>query len=324
MSRKQIVDDYEDILGGTNKSESTVQTYVSHVVSFLDWFEESREKDVGAVLESTTERDIKAHLGSINSELAGKTVKTRLYAIRSFFDQMADEDPTGDIDQSEYGGTKPERRKGGPESDEHTYLSKEEVAEMADLANGTPVRDPLIIRLLFETGMRVGELSRALLEYVDLEKQEMRIESLKKEEEEWRTVYWHTDKTDRLMRLWINKHRPALWNADNSPYVFPTQGRERIREQLVNEIVKDAAESAGLQEVIGQDAAGRDQYKITAHVLRHSSARHLLDDIGMDVVDVKKIMGHSAIEITDHYAEGTSEDIREKLRTNAAATDSDF
>ena len=40
--------------------------------------------------------------------------------------------------------------------------------------------------------------------------------------------------------------------------------------------------------------------KVTAHMLRHTYATHLLED-GMDIVSVKALLGHARIETTLQY-----------------------
>jgi site-specific recombinase XerD len=40
--------------------------------------------------------------------------------------------------------------------------------------------------------------------------------------------------------------------------------------------------------------------KITAHMLRHSFATHLLE-YGVDIVSLKELLGHAHIEMTLHY-----------------------
>ncbi|WP_435092748.1 tyrosine-type recombinase/integrase [Halorubrum sp. N11] len=71
---------------------------------------------------------------------------------------------------------------------------------------------------------------------------------------------------------WINANRDALATA-GSPYLFPTSHSKRISAAYINQIVKDAAEAAGLQDnEVFVDAAGRSRRKVTAHVLRHSYA----------------------------------------------------
>jgi integrase/recombinase XerD len=258
-----------------------------------------------------------------SSGLSGKALQTRYYSLKSFFTYVESrkddfENPLEPLDSSDFHSSQSrseaERAKRG--RDERKYLSPEGIEELIESAQR--VRDKAIIGLLGETGVRAGELSRIRLANIDWDRQRITVESLKKQDQtKTRPVLWWTDKTNRLVELWSDTSRNSVPSAAESPYLFPTPKRERIREQDVNEVVKDAAERAGLQEVLWTDSKGRDRHEITAHTLRHSAIRRWVNDLRVSLPTVQKLAGHSSIDITEVYTEPDAEDAISELRDMA-------
>jgi integrase/recombinase XerD len=240
-----------------------------------------------------------------------------LYAFLEDHEEIAlDGDPTESLQIGNYAGTQAKRDAEHESEEDHIYLTRDEVEQLSEnVPTKNPLRNELIVRLLFETGVRIGELSRVKLENVDRENGDILVKSSKKRQRtEYRTVHYWSEATERLLTLWLDKgHRAGIYGASDSPYLFPTAKRERVREQAINDVVKQAAESAGLQEEQYEDAAGRTQWKITAHTLRHSCAMHLLNN-GATVAHVKKLLGHTDIQTTQQYTDPSADNTREVVR----------
>ena len=290
-------------------------TYESHLTAFEEW--------VDGDVTDVTLLDLKRYFGQQAEEYASKTVRTRYYAVSALYGFLEDhgeiDDPTESIQISDYAGTQAKRDAEDETEADHIFLTRDEVEQLAEnVPTKDALRNELIVRLLFETGLRVGELSRIKLENIDRENGDIRVKSSKKRQKtEYRTVHYWSEATERLLTLWLDKgHREGIFGASESPYLFPTPKRDRVREQAINDIVKQAAESAGLQEEQYEDAAGRSQWKITAHTLRHSCAMHLLNN-GATIAHVKKLLGHADIQTTQQYTDPSADNTRKvvnKLR----------
>jgi len=186
-----------------------------------------------------------------------------------------------------------------PRCTEREAISREEVRKLIDAANG--VRNTLIVALCYFTGLRKSELSDLNVDDVDREIREIRVRNGKNSKS--RTVPY-SEELDRLLTLWIDEIRPERPGASN-PALFlgksgPSLGK-RLGPAACYNIVMDSADRSGLQDVIGTDAKGRNKYRITTHILRHSIATHMLED-GVNLRYIKKILGHSSIETTQRYA----------------------
>lgn len=298
-------------------SPKSNQTYESHLRNFDSWVNSNVEGDVTDV----SLLDLQRYFKQQQETYADKTIQTRYWAISSLYGFLVghgsiNEDPTEEFSVHDYAGTQAERDAQHESEENHIYLTRDEVEKLAENApTDHPLRNELIIRLLFETGLRAGELSRIKLENINRENGDITVESSKKRKKtEHRTVHWWSDATETLMTQWLDYgYRAGIFHANSSPYLFPSQERDRIREQEINKVVKQAAENAGLQEEQYTDAAGRSQWKITAHTLRHSCAMFILEN-GGSVADVKKLLGHSDIQITQQYTDPSVDATRELVR----------
>lgn len=105
-----------------------------------------------------------------------------------------------------------------------------------------------------------------------------------------------------------------------SLYLFITYRSEQFRSNLVNDIVKEAAHEAGVQEKLYEDAAGNPRWKVTAHTMRHSFAVQSLKN-GMDIRFLSKVMGHENLETTKKYLRVTDDDTRQMVRRYGAGTE---
>jgi integrase/recombinase XerD len=206
-------------------------------------------------------------------------------------------------DNSEWGrfGTPAEQADYTPQ-DSSTFKSREtredveylKPAEVDELARNTErLRDELMIRLLFQTGLRVTELCNIRLNDVDREERKIDIRGKGRKN---RAVYYQPS-LDLLMDVWLDERRPAVYYADESEYLFPTSHSENITRQTVEEVVREAADRAELQEVYGRNADGHELHTVTPHVLRHSFAMAALDN-GWDVYTLSQALGHADAETT--------------------------
>lgn len=84
------------------------------------------------------------------------------------------------------------------------------------------------------------------------------------------------------LRAYYRAHRPLTWLFEGQTIGEPYSKRSL---QLV---VKQAAERAGIKRAV------------TAHMLRHSYATHLLE-AGTDIRYIQEMLGHASIKTTERY-----------------------
>jgi integrase/recombinase XerD len=193
-------------------------------------------------------------------------------------------------------------------------LSEEEVEKLKATVPDPKIRNELMIRLMLQTGMRAGELARLKLDNVNQENHEIYIDESKSEA---RTVGYQPS-LSMLMDQWIHGGHRDVVDTDDSPYLFPTRQSQRIKINRINDVVKTAAEEAGIQEELYEDANGHTRYRITSHSLRHTFAIMALSpsvgERSLNIGYLRDVMGHEDISTTQEYLQYLNEDAVESMK----------
>jgi len=303
--------------------ERTANSYERNIRRFLDYLETHRNK---APLEANTS-DLRQYL--IHCKGQGdkdNTIKTRRSAVSRFYDELETlaTDDVIDLDASDvpenpeegYSGTwtvdetHKEKVSGGEE--EINYLEPEEVERLAANVPAPTVRNQLIVRLLYQTGMRVSEFVNIKLRHVRRDDREIDVPAVTSKSNS-RTVAYKPS-LDSLLRRWIDGgHRDAEHYAAESPYLIPTAQSEHISRETVRKVIVDAAENAGLDNsTIYVDNAGNKRHPINVHILRHSMAVNSLSAGNLNVRELQDILGHSSLETTEKYLKIATESATDK------------
>lgn len=135
----------------------------------------------------------------------------------------------------------------------------------------------IIIRLLFETGVRVSELCD--INITDIYPEKMNTTIRTKKTTRMRTIFWSVE-THVLLREFLIQRKKI--NAAPSLFVGRkgrTKPTKRLTTRSVQRIIKDLSVRAGIEK------------KITPHSFRHGKAHRILD-LGGNPKDVQAILGH--------------------------------
>jgi integrase/recombinase XerD len=225
------------------------------------------------------------------------------------FDVPDFENPAEDLDTSDWQPLNGESKKAKKLKEKVTYLDSEEIDLLAENAPNPKLRNELLIRLLYQTGLRRGEMAETRLKDIDTDERAINVHATKTHLN--RTVYYQPS-LDTLLSRWINVERKALATA-GSEYLFPTYKTEQISPKQISRTVKKAADAAGLQSRVYTNAAGHEQMEVTAHTLRHSFAVQCVKN-EMNVRFIQKLMGHAKIETTERYLRVAGPDVRDAAR----------
>lgn len=314
MDTEAIIESYHTRQSAIN-ADSTAYDHSLVAREWAEWLENpgakeydsnGRTRDPKAVWEATTS-DLEAFLHQqLHHGFSGGTVRRRRWSLATFYEELkgmsADdygipdfEDPMEDLDTSGWGELKKGPKK-VQEQKEVYYLEPEQIEELAENVSDPKLRNELLIRLLYHTGLRRGELANTRLEDIDTDERSIKVRSTKTHIN--RTVYYQPS-LNTLINRWINVERKSLATA-GSEYLFPTFKTEQISPKQINRVVRKAADNAGLQAKVYTNAAGHDLMKVTAHVLRHSFAVQCVNN-DMDTRTLQILMGHAEIDTTERY-----------------------
>jgi site-specific recombinase XerD len=183
----------------------------------------------------------------------------------------------------------PRKRVAPPET---RYLTRDEVAS---LFAGLPsegrlaTRDRALLLFLYNTGARVQEV--ASVRVVNLDLGVCPSVRLHGKGDKWRTCpLW--EETTKQLRLLLEQRGEA--STPQSP-VFLSATGDALTRYGIYKIVRRHARL--LDE---KDASKRA--RVTPHVLRHTTAVHLLE-AGVDVNVIRGWLGHVSLDTTNRYAE---------------------
>lgn len=157
-------------------------------------------------------------------------------------------------------------------------ISDEEIEKLRDSCDN--LRDLAIIDLLYSTGIRIGELVRLNIDDINFEERECVV--LGKGDKE-RKVYFDA-KTKIHLQGYINNrsdNNSALFVTLDAPY-------DRLKISGVEIRLRSLGRELGIN-------------KIHPHKFRRTMATRAIDK-GMPIEQVQRLLGHSQIDTTMHYA----------------------
>ncbi|MCL6446066.1 MAG: site-specific integrase [Alicyclobacillus sp.] len=171
------------------------------------------------------------------------------------------------------------------------YLVDEEVDAImqgCDLSSWLGRRDRLMLAILYNTGVRVSELVSIKKRDISLNKNgtgSIRVKG--KGRKERSLPLWKT--TKQYLEAFLKE---TEINEDN--YVFTSQqGKQLTRSGVTYRL-------ACLVKTASKSCPSLRQKRVTPHVLRHTTAMHLLE-AGVDISTIAIWLGHESIETTHKY-----------------------
>jgi len=160
-------------------------------------------------------------------------------------------------------------------------MSKEEVKQM--LASPKLLKHRLILGVLYGCGLRRFELLNVELKDLDFDRKMLHIVQGKGRKDRYVPL---PDMLIRGLKTYIAAENPVKWLLNGRP---DKEGKPTPYSPN------------GIQWVIREARKNSGQLKeITAHTFRHTYATHLLED-GLDIMSIKDLLGHAAIETTMIY-----------------------
>lgn len=189
------------------------------------------------------------------------------------------------------------------------YLKPAQVEEMRDSAyhGSFGQRDDAILTMLYDTGLRRGELSQVDRDMLDLEEETLRIPArIQKDYPNENTPSPATFELDKSGDLRTVRTLRAYLNGVSGQHtaLFPSRKADRMTPKGINDVVKRLA---GRADVRPYHSEGRGEpADVSAHTLRHSVAwRMLRAEDGNTLYDVRNRLRHSTILTTerryDHF-----------------------
>lgn len=228
---------------------------------------------------------IRRYLRSLSlAGLKPSTAARRLSAIRQFVRFLCLEGDRADDPTQAVDGPRPAR--GLPR-----MLTVEEIEALIEAARERPgpggLRLVAALELLYASGLRISELLALPLDGLSRELDVVLVTGKGDKER----IVPVGRQARRALLAYLEVRPTFLASAPGGGrYLFPSRSRQgHLTRQRFQQLLKELAPAAGI-----------DPSRLSAHVLRHAFASHLLDG-GADLRAVQTLLGHADIATTEIY-----------------------
>lgn len=296
-------------------SHESFKTRRSDVNQYVRWLNENGES-FSPVDGDRHKRLLNDHLLDLKREgYARNTIISRWGSLKLLYDDLTGF--YGEFDENPFENLRDRRNYLPKKTREETksakpYVRKEEKEQLCENVPSPAFRSECILRLMWQTGLRQGEVINLRLDDVNFE--ETKLDHLWSPKISAERTVTFKDSLVWWLDEWINGgYRDSYRGAKESDYLFLTNKSEGMHGQVPNETVRQAAENAGIQEVIGTTANGKPKHKFTSHAMRRGHAMHLLKN-GVDLRSIQKRLGHSKLSTTVEYLPISPEDTSDKIQ----------
>ncbi|WP_267402197.1 MULTISPECIES: tyrosine-type recombinase/integrase [unclassified Chryseobacterium] len=154
----------------------------------------------------------------------------------------------------------------------------------------TDVLEKCIVEVLYQTGIRKGELCGMMFENVNIDENEIKIIGKGNKQ---RMIPISADLSN-LLKSYLEIRQPQ---TEYKSYFFVNKKGKKLTEKFVYVVVNKYLSIITTKE------------KRSPHILRHSFATHVLDN-GAEISKVKKILGHSSLASTQVYTNANIEQLK--------------
>ena len=275
----------EELSGVKRVSENTLDSYKIDLEQFNEFCNSKEIKSIRKISENT----IRFFLMDLNDkELSKTSISRKLSSLRGFFNfllknEYLENSPISDISNPKISRKLPETINVDSFLKIITLLSEEEDEEKSLLIRS-------IFELLYGCSLRVSELCDLNVNDVDFSNSTIRV----------------LGKGSKLRIVPIGKpsieiikqYLSLFETKSNKEALLVTTNKKRIYPKFVQRLVKKYLSKV------------TDVYKKSPHVLRHSSATHMLDK-GADLMAVKEILGHENLSTTQIYTQVSIERLKQ-------------
>ncbi|MGL4848972.1 MAG: tyrosine-type recombinase/integrase [Clostridium sp.] len=312
LSFEDAINDFMIYCTNKDLTKKTMRSYESTLKLFAKYMEDDKNiysplkvktKDVKEYIEFTKDKGKYSYVGDVESIKSnnpsargdfGKpvsmwTVNNYLRNIKVFFNWLSEgevikENPTIQLRQYKHS------RKPKAEISDFEF---NRLIKSLDLSKFTEYRDYVILQLLMDTGMRIGETLSLNTEDILIDKKAIFILADIAKGRKDRYVFFSTI-MQGILRKWLD-YKERYYDTE---YLFISSRGNKFNLMNFEKNLKQYCKKAKLDK------------NITCHQIRNNfSKRFLLN--GGDIFILSKILGHSSITVTEQaYLDLTTTDIR--------------
>lgn len=169
------------------------------------------------------------------------------------------------------------------------------IFEVCDLKTLVGLRDALLVSILLETGVRIGECVRIYVNEIDLAKRSVTIRAESAKSRKSRVVFFGP-RTQRLLQVYLMWHNR---NAQDTNLLLNEYGQAMDKDWATRRVSQ-----------LGKKAKIRG-VRVSPHTFRHTFATRYIQATG-DPFSLRRLLGHSSMEMVNRYVNQNTNDVREQ------------
>jgi integrase/recombinase XerD len=247
----------------------------STVNTYTSLFAKFAQAHKGQNIDELNEVDIRAYMErEVKNGRSGSTINQTINAIKFYYEIVLE------MPNRFYDIERPIKSNPLPK-----VLNRNEVALI--LKNTRNIKHKCIVSLLYSAGLRLSELLNLKLTDIDGQSNTILVRSGKGRKDRITII---SPALIKQLRNYYKVYRPK-------EYLFEGAKGGSYSSTSVSKIIKRAAKKAGILK------------NITAHMLRHSFATHLLED-GTDLRQIQLLLGHTSTRTTEIYTHVTKNHLK--------------
>lgn len=302
---------------GATFSKSTANTYASYLRGYVEFLE-----NTSSCVLSAEAKDVRSYL-KLRARQNGRenTLRLDLTAIKGLYKWIRIETENEaqldylyleDIDVGRFQTPPPIVR--GP-------LVKDELERLYDGLD--TYRNRLMATVGAELGPRNSDIVGILVGDLNLEDQLIELSDTKTNGSYKLPI---SDALTVEFDHWLTVYRPSYFGSENHDYLFPSEEGGRLSTSRLRQIVLEAADKAGIQEVIGESNVTERQKKklgidtdvqrwkkVTVHALRHTFS-YLMEEANLPPEVRRDALNHRSTETTEKYYSKDSTEYKDLVR----------
>ena len=230
--------------------------------------------------------------GDYKAALSNTTINNYLRNIRAYFNWLEESEV---IQKSPMRKIKLLHQQRTPKE----FLSDDEVKHLMrtfDRSLYSEYRDQMIVMIILDTGMRIGETISIEMQQVDLFEMTIRLPADKTKGKKDRMVFF-SRRTAKELRRWVSFKEKEC----DSEFVFPVmETGAMLSVGNFERNMRRYMQRTGIEK------------HISPHTLRNNFAKRCLMS-GMDIYTLSRILGHSSVKITEKaYLDITDDDLKKR------------
>lgn len=300
----EILNRFTDYLKNQDRSPSTAKGYRADLTHFIRWFEQTNGESFALQFVTPTDvREYRQHLLTVERRKAS-TINRRLAAISAL---MSWAQETGQIENNPAQGVRSISQT--PEG--YKYLSrKEQYALQRAIEKDIQIarlrypkryiarqRDASLVTFLLNTGLRLQESLDLRLDDVEFSDRKGKVLVRRGKGHKQRSVPLNSE-ARKALQDWLAV-RPKDIPGDYIWVAVENKSEGALTSRSVQRVIERLGQEAGLD-------------RLTAHMLRHSFAKNLVDS-GVGLEKVAALLGHSNLNTTRIYIAPSQNDLEKAV-----------